>query len=95
LETTPQHVLEKQFIKVKKRRKQKETENKLTVFGVWVEVGLSLLMVTRALAAKDVIVFEAPNGKVTFNHKKHSETLKIGCLKLGKRIVDKIDRVLF
>jgi hypothetical protein len=39
------------------------------------------LMVTGAFAAKDTIVFEAPNGKVTFDHKKHSETLKIDCMK--------------
>jgi len=39
------------------------------------------LMVTGAFAAKDTIVFEAPNGKVTFDHKKHSETLKIDCVK--------------
>ena len=39
------------------------------------------LTVTGAFAAKDTIVFEAPNGKVTFDHKKHSETLKIDCLK--------------
>ncbi len=43
--------------------------------------GLSVLMVTGAFAAKDEIVFDAPNGKVTFNHKKHNETLKIDCLK--------------
>ena len=42
---------------------------------------LSGLMVTGAFAAKDEIVFDAPNGKVTFAHKKHSETLKIDCLK--------------
>jgi hypothetical protein len=42
---------------------------------------LSGLMVTGAFAAKDEIIFDAPNGKVTFNHKKHSETLKIDCLK--------------
>ncbi len=42
---------------------------------------LASLMATGAFAAKDEIVFEAMNGKVTFNHKKHSETLKIDCLK--------------
>jgi len=39
------------------------------------------LMVTGAFAAKDEIVFDASMGKVTFVHKKHSETLKIDCLK--------------
>jgi len=42
---------------------------------------LSSLMVTGAFAAKDEIVFDASMGKVTFAHKKHSETLKIDCLK--------------
>jgi len=53
------------------------------LIGFWVLVGFvfSALMVTGAFAAKDEIVFDAPNGKVTFNHKKHSETLKIDCLK--------------
>jgi hypothetical protein len=42
---------------------------------------LSSLMVTGAFATKDEIVFEASMGKVTFAHKKHTETLKIDCLK--------------
>ena len=41
----------------------------------------SCLMVTGAFAAKDDIVFTPSFGKVTFTHKKHSETLKIDCLK--------------
>ncbi len=51
--------------------------------SVLVLVGFVLagLTVTGAFAAKDEIVFDAPNGKVTFTHKKHSETLKIDCLK--------------
>ncbi len=39
------------------------------------------LMATGAFAAKDEIVFDASMGKVTFPHKKHSETLKIDCVK--------------
>ena len=49
--------------------------------GVLVGFVLSSLMVTGAFAAKDEIVFDASMGKVTFPHKKHSETLKIDCLK--------------
>jgi predicted CXXCH cytochrome family protein len=50
----------------------------ILVLVSFVSVGL---VVTGAFAAKDEIVFDAPNGKVTLNHKKHSETLKIDCLK--------------
>ena len=56
-------------------------KNRLIGFGILVGFALSILMVTGAFAAKDQIVFDAPNGKVTFTHKKHSETLKIDCLK--------------
>jgi hypothetical protein len=49
--------------------------------GVLVGFLLSLLMVTGAFAQKEQIVFDVPQGKVTFNHKKHAETLKIDCLK--------------
>ena len=56
-------------------------KNRLIGFGILVGFALSILMVTGAFAAKDQIVFDAPNGKVTFNHKKHNETLKIDCLK--------------
>jgi len=43
---------------------------------------LSILMVSGAFAAKDEIIFGGgTQGKVTFNHKKHSETLKIDCVK--------------
>jgi hypothetical protein len=56
-------------------------KNRLIGFGILVGFALSILMVTGAFAAKDEIVFDAPNGKVTFNHKKHNETLKIDCLK--------------
>ena len=42
---------------------------------------LSILMATSAFAAKDVITFDVTQGKVTFQHKKHAETLKIDCIK--------------
>jgi hypothetical protein len=53
------------------------------LMGITVLVGFvfSCLMVTGAFAAKDEIVFTPSFGKVTFTHKKHSETLKIDCLK--------------
>jgi hypothetical protein len=38
-------------------------------------------MVSGVFADKDEIIFESYAGKVTFTHKKHSETLKIDCLK--------------
>jgi len=81
LKTTLQGVIQKQLFKLRKRRKQKEMKKKLIGFGVLVGFVLSALMVTGAFAAKDVIVFDASFGKVTFPHKKHSETLKIDCLK--------------
>jgi hypothetical protein len=49
--------------------------------GVFLGFLLSLVMVTGAIAAKDEIVFNTSNGDVKFTHKKHSETLKIDCLK--------------
>jgi hypothetical protein len=42
---------------------------------------ISILMVTGAFAQKDTVTFDASNGKVTFNHKKHAENLKIDCMK--------------
>ncbi len=39
------------------------------------------LMVASGIFAKDVVEFTPSYGKVTFNHKKHAETLKIDCLK--------------
>jgi hypothetical protein len=42
---------------------------------------LSILLVSGAFAAKDEITLKASNGDVKFNHKKHSETLKIECKK--------------
>jgi protein-arginine kinase activator protein McsA len=42
---------------------------------------LSILMVSGVFAAKDVVTFDVPYGKVTFNHKQHAETLKIDCVK--------------
>ena len=56
-------------------------KNRLIGIGILVGFGLSILMATGAFAAKDEIVFDASMGKVTFAHKKHSETLKIDCLK--------------
>ena len=42
---------------------------------------LSVLVATGAFAAKDVVTFDVSQGKVTFPHKKHAETVKIDCLK--------------
>jgi hypothetical protein len=42
---------------------------------------LSTLVAAGVFAAKDEVVFSPPNGKVTFTHKRHTETLKIDCLK--------------
>ena len=39
------------------------------------------LMVSGAFAAKDEITFKASIGNVKFNHKKHSETMKLECMK--------------
>lgn len=49
--------------------------------GIFVSVLLSCLMVTGAFAARDEIVFDVPYGRVTFNHNKHSDALKIHCLR--------------
>jgi hypothetical protein len=58
---------------------------KLMGMGVLVGFLFSILMATGAFAAaaapKDTIVFDVSQGKVTFTHKKHAETLKIDCLK--------------
>ena len=53
----------------------------LLSMGILAGFVLSILMVSGAFAAKDVITFDVPQGKVTFQHKKHSETLKIDCMK--------------
>ncbi|HMK76355.1 MAG TPA: cytochrome c3 family protein [Thermodesulfobacteriota bacterium] len=53
----------------------------LISIGILAGFLLSILMVTGVFAAKDVITFNASFGKVTFNHKLHSETLKIDCMK--------------
>lgn len=42
---------------------------------------LSVLVATGAFAAKDVVTFDVPQGKVTFPHKKHAETIVKDCLK--------------
>lgn len=52
----------------------------LICMGVMTFFILSILMVT-GVFAKDVVEFNPSYGKVTFNHKKHAETLKIECLK--------------
>jgi hypothetical protein len=57
------------------------TMKKLMSAGILAGFVLSILMVSGAFAAKDVITFEASNGKVTFNHKAHAEKLKIDCVK--------------
>ncbi len=70
------------FIRKKSQKKEEAGKMKrLTCILVLAGFVVAGLMVTGAFAAKDTIVFEAPNGKVTFDHKKHSETLKIDCLK--------------
>lgn len=56
-------------------------EKRLLSIFILVSFVVAGLMVSGVFAAKDEIVFDAPNGKVTFTHKKHSETLKIDCLK--------------
>jgi len=56
-------------------------EKRLIGIGVFVGFVLSILIVSGVFAAKDEIVFEASNGKVTFTHKNHNEILKIECLK--------------
>jgi hypothetical protein len=54
----------------------------LITIGILTGFLLSILMVSGAFAAKDEIIFGGgTQGKVTFNHKKHSETLKIDCVK--------------
>ena len=54
----------------------------LISIGILVGFLFSILIVSGAFAAKDVITFEGgTQGKVTFNHKQHSETLKIDCVK--------------
>ena len=56
---------------------------KLIVIGILAGFMLSMMIVTGAFAAKDVIVLDqgGKQGKVTFTHKKHAETLKIDCIK--------------
>jgi len=50
--------------------------------GIGILVGfLFAMLLTTGAFAKDVVEFSPPNGKVTFNHKKHAETLKNDCLK--------------
>ncbi len=49
--------------------------------GILVAFLLSILMASGAFAAKDEITLKASFGDVKFNHKKHSETLKIDCTK--------------
>lgn len=56
-------------------------KKRLIGIGILTGFVFSILISSGVLAAKDEIVFDAPNGKVTFNHKKHNETLKIDCLK--------------
>jgi len=51
-------------------------KRRLTGVGILIGFVLSILMVSGVFAAKDEIVFDASNGKVTFSHKKHNETLK-------------------
>jgi hypothetical protein len=52
----------------------------LIVMGMVAGFVLSVMMAT-GVFAKDVVEFTPSYGKVSFTHKKHSETLKIDCLK--------------
>jgi len=70
-----------QIIQNPKKEETQEMKKRLICVLVLSGFVLAGLMATGAFAAKDEIVFDAPNGKVTFAHKKHSETLKIDCLK--------------
>ena len=53
----------------------------LLSIGILTGFLFSLMMATGAFAVKDVIEFNPKYGKVTFTHQKHSETLKIDCVK--------------
>jgi hypothetical protein len=53
----------------------------LISIGILAGFLLSILMVTGAFAAKDVITLDVPYGKVTFNHKKHVELVNGDCVK--------------
>jgi hypothetical protein len=50
------------------------------IAGVVTGFLLSMLVAT-GVFAKDVVEYKPSYGKVTFTHKKHSETLKIDCIK--------------
>jgi hypothetical protein len=52
----------------------------LISIGILAGFLLSILMVTGVFAAKDVITFDVPYGKVTYNHKKHVD-MKYECTK--------------
>ncbi len=54
---------------------------RLLTIGILIGFIISILAISSVLAVKEKIIFDAPNGKVTFNHLKHQETLKIECLK--------------
>lgn len=56
-------------------------KKRLIGMGILVGFVFSIVIASSVFAAKDEIVFDAPNGKVTLTHKKHNETLKIDCLK--------------
>jgi len=68
-------------LKIQKKEELEEMKKRLISVGILVGFLFSCMMVTGAFAAKDEIVLDASMGKVTFAHKKHSETLKIDCLK--------------
>ena len=52
----------------------------LISIGILAGFLLSILMVTGVFAAKDVVTFDVPYGKVTFNHKAHVD-MKYECTK--------------
>ncbi len=56
-------------------------KKRLMGLGILIGFILSILIASGVLAAKDEIEFDAPNGKVTFPHKQHNDTLKIECIK--------------
>ena len=54
---------------------------KLPKVGIFASLVLSGLMLAGTLVARDEIVFDAPYGRVTFNHRKHSEIPNILCVR--------------
>ncbi len=53
----------------------------LISIGILAGFLVSLFAVSGTFAQKDVVQFNPSYGKVTFAHKKHTDTLKIDCMK--------------